>query len=227
MTTTSRLGTARTDGPARPMPVAAPMRAPRPRRRPGLLALGVALVAVGALAAAWLVSTSGARVAVLVAARDVPYGTVLTDADLSSVEVAGTSGVAVIPAGERDRVVGQVAATTIVAGSLLAPALLTAAAPPKAGEVLVGVPLKADRLPAGGLTSGDRVLIVETPGVDGDPPTGPPATLAATVVRVGPADLNGVSVLDVTVAAGDGPALAARAATGRIALVLLPRAAGS
>jgi Flp pilus assembly protein CpaB len=209
------------------MPVAAPLRAPRPRRRPGLLALGVALVALGALAAAWLVSTSSARIAVLVAARDVPYGTVLTDADLSSVEVAGTSGVAVIPAGERDRVVGRVAATTIVAGSLLAPAQLTAAAPPAPGEVLVGVPLKADRLPAGGLTPGDRILIVETPGVDGDPPTGPPETLAATVVRVGPADLNGVSVLDVTVAAGDGPALASRAATGRIALVLLPRVAGS
>ena len=79
------------------MPVAAPLRPPRPRRRPGLLALGVALVAVGALAAAWLVSTSSSRVAVLVAARDVPYGAVLTDADLSSVEVAGTSGVAVIP----------------------------------------------------------------------------------------------------------------------------------
>jgi Flp pilus assembly protein CpaB len=209
------------------MPVAAPLRAPRPRRRPGLLALGVALVAVGALAAAWLVSTSSAHIAVLVAARDVPYGTVLTDADLSSVEVAGTGGVAVIPAGERDQVVGRVAATTIVTGSLLAPAQLTAAAPPAPGEVLVGVPLKADRLPAGGLTPGDRILIVETPGADGDPPTGPPATLAATVVRVGPADLDGVSVLDVTVAAGDGPALAARAATGRIALVLLPRAAGS
>ena len=96
------------------MPVAAPLRAPRPRRRPGLLALGVALVAVGALAAAWLVSTSSARVAVLVAARDVPYGTVLTDADLSTVEVAGTGGVAVIPAGERDRVVGRVAATPLV-----------------------------------------------------------------------------------------------------------------
>lgn len=227
MTTTSRSGTARADGPMRAMPVAAPLRAPRPRRRPGLLALGVALVAVGALAAAWLVSASSARVAVLVAARDVPYGTVLTDADLSSVEVAGTGGVAVIPAGERDRVVGRVAATTIVAGSLLAPAQLTAAAPPAPGEVLVGVPLKADRLPAGGLAPGDRILIVETPGVDGDPPTGPPATLAATVVRVGPADLDGVSVLDVTVAAGDGPALAARSATGRIALVLLPRAGGS
>ena len=227
MTTTSSQGTARADGFARAMPVAATVRAPRARRRPVLLALGVALVAVGALAAAWLVSSSSARVAVLVAARDVPYGTVLTDRDVSTVEMGGTAGVAVIPAAERDQVVGMVASTTIVAGSLLAPAQLTAAAPPVPGEVLVGVPLKADRLPAGGLAPGDRVLIVDTPGADGDPPTGPPATLAATVVRVGPADLNGVSVLDVTVAAGDGPALAARAATGRIALVLLPRAAGS
>jgi hypothetical protein len=41
---------------SRPMPAPPRVAPPRGRRRPGLLALGVALVAVGALTAAWLVS---------------------------------------------------------------------------------------------------------------------------------------------------------------------------
>jgi hypothetical protein len=36
-------------------------------------------------------------------------------------------------------------------------------------------------------------------------------------------DVNGVTVVDVIVATADGPALAARAATGRIAVVVQPR----
>jgi hypothetical protein len=207
----------------RPMPVAPPVRAPRGRRRPGLIALGVALIAVGALASAWLVSSSSERTSVLIAARDIPYGAVVSDADLAGTDVAVDAGVAVVPASERDALIGQVASSAVPAGWLLAPGQISPAAPPAAGQVLVGLPLKSDRLPAGGLAAGDRILVVDTPPADADPPTGPPATLAATVVRVGPVDLNGVSVVDVTVSAGDGPALAARAATGRIAIVVQPR----
>ena len=64
---------------------------------------------------------------------------------------------------------------------------------------------------------------MDTPAADADPPAGVPASITAVVVRVGAADLNGVSVVDVTVAPGDGPALAARSATGRIAIVVQPR----
>lgn len=230
-TTSSATGTARADvrdGYApRPMPAAPPLRAPRARRRPGLIALGVALIALGALTVAWLVSSSSQRLGVLVAARDIPFGTAISDADLAIADIAVDPGVAVIPAADRRTVVGQVAATTVVAGSLLAPGQIAVAGPPTDGQVLVGVPLKSDRLPAGGLVPGDRILVVGTPAADADPPAGPPATLAATVVRVGPVDVNGVAVVDVTVAAGDGPALAARAATGRIAVVVLPRAGTS
>ena len=164
---------------------------PRTRRRPAFVALGIALVAAGALVAVWLVNTAGQRVPVLVAARDIPFGTTLTQ--------------------------------SIMQGSLLSRSEVTAAGPPAAGQVLVGVAVPAARMPAGGLTAGDRVLVVTTPAADADPPSGPPDSVAATVVRVGAADLNGVTVVDVTTAAGDGPALAARAATGRIAIVLEPR----
>lgn len=207
----------------RAMPVAPPLRATRARRRPALLALGVALVALGALVTMWLVSSTGQRTSVLVMARDVAYGAPVTDADLSSVEVSLDPSVSMLPATERARVVGMTAATALTAGSLLSPSQLSITIPPGAGQVLVGVAVPATRMPAGGLAAGDGILIVDTPAADADPPAGVPASITATVVRIGAADLNGVSVVDVTVAPGDGPALAARSATGRIAIVVQPR----
>jgi hypothetical protein len=205
------------------MPVAPRVAAPKGRRRPLMLALGLALVAVGALTSVWLVSSASQRVPVLVLARDVPYGAPITAADLTTTDVSVDPNVATIPASELDTVVASVAATTLSAGSLLSRAELTAAAPPAAGQVLVGVAIPATRMPAGGLAPGDRVLVVDTPAAEADPSAVAPATIPATVVRVGGMDVNGVTVVDVTVATGDGPALAARAATGRIAVVVQPR----
>jgi hypothetical protein len=77
-------------------------------------------------------------------------------------------------------------------------------------------------MPAGGLSAGDRLLVVDAPPVGADPLPGAPSTFEATVVRVGPSDVNGTVVVDVVAAAGDGPTLATRAATGRFAIVVLP-----
>lgn len=208
---------------SRPMPVAPRVAAPKGRRRPLMLALGLALVAVGALTSVWLVSSASQRVPVLVLARDVPYGAPITAADLTTTDVSVDPNVATVPASELDTVVGSVAATSLSAGSLLSRTQFTAAAPPAAGQVLVGVAIPATRMPAGGLGPGDRILVVDTPAAEADPSVVAPATIPATVVRVGGMDVNGVTVVDVTVATGDGPALAARAATGRIALVVQPR----
>ncbi len=206
----------------RPPRTAPPPLAPRGRRRPGLVALGVALTALGALATVWLVTSVGDRAAVLTLARDVPAGTVITQSDLARTQVAVDPAVATVPADAAATFVGMVAAGDLVAGSLLAPGQLTPTAPPGEGEVLVALAVKATQLPAGGLAAGDRLLVVDTPQQGSDPSSTPPATLPATVVRIGPPDVNGVSVLDVTTGEGDGPALAVRAATGRFALVLLP-----
>ena len=206
--------------PATPAGRPAPVRA---RRRPALIALGVLLVVIGVLATASLVGEAGRRTSVLLLARDVPFGATIEDADLTIAEVSVDPEVQVVPADSRDDVVGQVSAAGLHAGSLLAPTDVTTAEPPAPGEALVGLAVAADRMPAGGLTPGDRVLVVETPPAAGDPPTTPPVTIAATVVRRGEPDLNGVTVVDVTVPAQDGPALAARAATGRIAVVVQPR----
>src|SRR5665648_701078 len=211
MTTTSHSTTrAASNGRSTHAPRGATVVTPKGRRRPALITAGVALAMLGALVAVWLVTSAGDRADVVMLARDVPYGASLTSADLALTAVAVDAA----------SLVGQVAAADLVAGSLLAPGQVTASAPPGPGEVLVPLPVSTERLPASGLTAGDRLLVVDTPAAAADPPSDAPASFAVTVVRLGSPDLNSVSVIDVVVAEADGPGLAARAATGRFALVL-------
>ncbi len=207
------------------MPVAPQAPQVRTRRRPGLVALGVALVATGALGTAWLVGSAGDRVAVVAVARPVPYGAVLSSADLTTAEVSVDPAVPTVPADRISELLGQTATVPLLAGTLLAPEAVAPVAPPLSGQVLVGVALRASRMPAVELAAGDVVRVVSTPPQDADPPPGTPSTITATVVRVGPTDLDGVNVIDVAVDAAQGPVLAAWSATGRVALVLEARGA--
>jgi hypothetical protein len=197
---------------------------PRGRRRPALLMAGLAMVALGALAAIWLMSSSGHRVEVVMLARDVAYGSVLQADDLTTTAVAVDPSVAVVPANQVGTLVGQTATANLTRGSLLSRSDVTSAGVLGANEVLVPMPLPADRMPAGGLRAGDRLLVVDAPPVGADPPPAAPASLSAKVVRVGSPDVNGTVVVDVVASSGDGPALATRAATGRFAIVVLPAA---
>ncbi|MBX9243811.1 hypothetical protein ICW40_03195 [Actinotalea ferrariae] len=174
----------------------------------------------GALVA-WLVGAASGRTDVLVMARDVPYGQALVAGDLTLTAVAVDTLVGTVPADQLDAVLGQVAATDLPAGALLSPAQITADAPPGDGEVLVPLPVTSERLPAGGLRAGDRLLVVDAPSAGSDPLPVAPRTFEATVVRIGEPDMNGLRVLDVAADQGDGPDLATRAASGRFALVLL------
>ena len=144
-------------------PLTAPtLVVPRGRRRPGLITAGVGLVMLGALVAVWLVTAAGNRAPVVAVARDVPYGAVITAADLTRAQVSVDASVATVPAGDAAGLVGKVAATDLVAGSLLAPGQVRTAGPPGPGEVLVPLAVAAKKVPAGGLLAGDRLLIVDT-----------------------------------------------------------------
>lgn len=206
----------------RPMPVAPLVPLAHRRRKPALLAVALACIASGALATGWLVGRAGDRVAVLVLAREVPYGAAISALDLAVADVSLDPTVATVPAGDVAMVVGQVARVPMLAGTLLAPESLRANAPPGPGQVLVALALPATRMPAVGLVAGDEVRVVNTPGQDAESPAEAPATLPATVVRLGAIDLDGVTVIDVAVRSVDGPVLAAWSATGRIAVLLEP-----
>lgn len=217
-------------GKAAPPPrTAVPGPVPRQRRR-SILALGVVLTGLGVLAGAWTFTSFSHRVEVLAAARNLPAGTRITAADLAPVAISG-GGIKVVPARQEAQVTGQAAAVAIPAGSLLVPADLTTAPVPAPGQQLVPVALKASQLPAGGLIPGDQVLVVATPGAGGQAASAAgqqPLTQAvpATVYQVSAPDDSGTVVVDLLVAAGQGPAVAQQDSTGQIAVVVTPGGPG-
>ena len=199
----------------------------RGRRRPWLIATGVLLATVGALAVVWLVGAAGQRQEVIAVRQEVAYGEVIEAADLGLARVSVDPGIDVVPGGDQDLLIGQVATTRLVPGMLMAPGMAAPVGEPTEGRVLVPIAVPVERMPAGGLRAGDRILAVDIdPGVsEGAIPAAPAAgtPTPATVVRIGPMDINGVTVVDVTTAAPQGPALAAAAAAGRVAIVVQPR----
>ena len=194
--------------------------ATRRRRRPARLVAGVAVVALGALGAAYVTQVVSGAVPVVAVARDVPAGEVLERDDLSVARVSADPAVRPVPAGQLQSLVGQRAAVSLVAGSLLTAGAVTDQVLPTSGRSLVGVALTSSQLPAVPLQPGDRVRIVDTPTAQGEPPsTAPAATAGEVVSTVGP-DETGLTIVNVDVSERDAAGLAARAATGRVALVL-------
>jgi hypothetical protein len=201
--------------------------APLPRqRRRSMLALGLVLAGLGALAGAWAWTSSSHRVTVLAVTRAVPPGTQVTAADLAPEAVSVGSGVKTIPARQESQVTGEVAAVGLVPGTLLAPGDLTSALVPGKGQQLVPVDLKSTQLPASGLAPGEQVQVIATPGAAGQagqvqsgsaPLTG---GVAATVYAVSPPDASGDVVVDLLVAAAEGPPVAQQDSTGQIALIV-------
>ena len=88
---------------------------------------------------------------------------------------------------------------------------------------MVGVALPASSLPGEPLRAGDQVRVVGTPGADGNVAAGPQVQIAATVVSLHPGADQGKIVVSVLVGQDKAAELAARAATGRVAMVLDPR----
>lgn len=191
----------------------------RGRRRPWLLGLGALLASIGALSVVWLVGAAGQRQEVLAVRSDIAYGQVLRAEDLTIARVSVDPGVAVLSSSARDQVLGQFATTRLSAGMLLTTGMVEPAGEPEPGRVLVPIAVPVERMPAGGLRAGDRILAVDS---ESETPTSATSATSATVIRVGPMDVNGVSVVDVTTTAPSGPDLAVASANGRVALVVEP-----
>ena len=81
----------------------------------------------------------------------------------------------------------------------------------------MGIPVAPGLMPSEPLRAGDTVRLVQTPGQAGEV-TGNPVTIAATVLSVVPGETQ--TVVDVVVSADRAAELAARAATGKVAIVL-------
>jgi len=227
-TTNRRPAGPQLEGGSAPGPSAAKPNHPRPvpvsparhRRRPALIGVGVALVALGGLTSGWLVTSTGDTSQVLALARPVPAGQALVRADLVVADVRPDPSLMTVPAAQVSSVVGLRAAAGLQAGALLTPTSVTAQVLPGSGSSLVGVFLSPAQLPAEPLLAGDSVRIVDTPPAQADPPSAAPGSTRAQVVSVTAPDASGSATVDVLVPEGQAAGLAARAATGRISLVL-------
>ncbi|HLQ57309.1 MAG TPA: SAF domain-containing protein [Streptosporangiaceae bacterium] len=198
------------------------------RRRPAMIALSVALVGAGILVSAGLYQRANHQVPVVLVTAAVPAGTAITAADVGTTTVAAGPGIEVIPGSQLQQVIGEIAATSLRPGTLLAASELTTLQPPALGQVLVPVPIKPSELPASGLFPGDHVLVVATPGAGGGSGAGaapvlthPVAGLVQQVSNV--PDQDGLDVVDLLVPASAGTAVAQQAATGQIALIVTKR----
>lgn len=190
------------------------------RRRPALLAAGIALTALGALTASYLVQTLSGSHPVVAVVRPVPAGAVVHRADLAVANISADPVLTPVPAAALDGLVGKRAARALGAGSLLTADAVTDVVTPVAGQSLVGVALTPAQLPAVALFAGDQVRIVATPGAQGGPVADPGRAVAAVVVGVAAAREDGTVVVDVTVPQAAAADLAAAVSTGRVALVL-------
>lgn len=155
---------------------------------------------------------------VLALARDVGWGHQLVDGDLVVAAAIPDEHVRSIDAGDRDRVLGQVAAYTLAAGTLLTPAELTSARVPVAGQMVVGVLLKPGCVPALGVRPQDRVLL--TPNPSAGATSAPVASASGVVVGAGSPTADGSVVVDVVIDSASN-AIAVPAGTGQVVLSLV------
>ena len=202
-------------------PVAGP---PKARRRWGLIATAVMVVAVGAVGNVWLLQSSTDAEQVVAARTAIERGQVITAEHLMNVSVSADPAVRTVPASELSSLVGERAAVDVAAGTLLTGDSVTAENVPGNGVSLVGVALYPAMMPGPPLVAGDRIRVVATLGQQQDPTlVADPAALDAVVVSV-QAGLDSVgqgqTILTVQVPEADAAGLAAMAATGRVAVVL-------
>lgn len=202
------------------------LRLAPPRRLLPWLATGAALVLGCGVAGGVLVDQVAQRTSVLVLARAVPAGHVLSAPDLAEVEVAGLEELNPLPAEAATEVVGRSVIAPMPAGSLVTESTLGASAYPGPGEALVGVSLKPGQYPPG-IAAGARVaIVITTETQDGLQARDPAARSVPGHVAAAVAQGEGEQALavELRVASADAAVIADAAAAERVALIeLQPR----
>jgi hypothetical protein len=214
--------------------------APR-ERKPALAALAVLLVALGAVAAGYLVISAGHRVGAVEITREVGQGQQIPASAIKEVEIAANSGLSYVAWQYAGRVTGVFAAVKIPAGTLLTPAMTTAANDLAAGKVEVGLSLKAGQAPAD-LLIGDAVEAFPvgtgsgcaasaaggaggTGGTSGNAAAalGQPIATGTIVSVSGTTSSNGTTAaVTLAVSSADAGILACYASAGDVAIALTP-----
>jgi hypothetical protein len=191
------------------------------RQRRWSLALVAVLVTLGsALAFVVLWLNAGGRKPVLALRNDVAAGQVIEADDLMVVRVSTDGGIAPIPSSQRDEVIGETAAATLLAGSLLVEGSVGDSGL-QAGTAVIAIPVERVRLPDD-LAAGDQVRIYRTVAAQGGQETTGPETLGPGVVLAvegGDDDTVSEVRVSVTVSESLAPAIASAVQADQIYIV--------
>jgi len=208
-----------------PTPMPAPPQPVRTlaRRRGALIGVGLALVALGALAFLFVSARMNETIEVIAVVNDLERGSVIGADDVAVASMVADPRLASLSAERIEDVIGLRASTDLVAGTFLTEASLAAEVIPGDGQTVVGVALTPAQMPGEPLQAGDKVLIVDTPAAGEAPPSETPTAIEATVLQTHSRAEAEQVVVDVVVPREDALDLAARVATGRIGVVLESR----
>jgi len=193
-------------------------------RRPALAALAVLLILLGALGSALIAFRSGDRVAVLVAAHTIPVGKEITADDLTTMQVSADTD-SILEDFYEEQFVGTHAISMIPEGTLVNARMFGVSAVPTGAE-LVGITVDPTRRTSEVPQIGDVVKIYyvsnsTTPG-GSDYAPGAPVVLAARVMDVGGGGSSGITNVTVLVKESMAGEVAAYAASGNLAITVLP-----
>ncbi|WP_405938217.1 hypothetical protein OG338_17480 [Streptomyces sp. NBC_00726] len=218
-------GNQRSSGPAQHAGERLP--APVRERKPALAALAVLLILVGALGATVLVLRAGDRIKVVRLSADVPAGKAVTDDSMTSVMVADDPGIHYVPWSQKNELKKLRAKSTLVAGTIPIGEMFSDDMGLPDGKAFVGLALKEGQYPAG-IKTGDEVSAYRV-GADSDKDAAGANALIVRSAKVsdvvrGDNSLVGSGSLPVTllVSSSDVEGLTQAAATGQVALVLVP-----
>lgn len=210
-------------GVERTAPTAFMPEPPRAKRRWGVFAGMLLLVALGALGNVWLLSATTNAQEVVAARSTIERGSVIERDDLMVVRIELDPSLSTVPGDGLAGLIGQRAALDVAAGSLLTSGTVSAEVVPPAGQSLVGIGVDTSRMPGTALLAGDQVRVVSTPDVTGLTTAAAQQAVEAVVVGIEEGtDATGIAqaILTLQVPAADAAGLAAMAATGNVAVVL-------
>jgi hypothetical protein len=153
------------------------------RRRGALIGVGLALVALGALAFLFVSARMNETREVIAVVDDLERGSLISADDVAVASAVTDPRLAPVPADRIEDVIGLRASTDLVAGTLLTDASLAAEVIPGDGQSVVGVALMPAQMPGEPLLAGDTILIVDTPAAGEAPSSETPTAIEATVLR--------------------------------------------
>jgi SAF domain-containing protein len=184
---------------------------------------------LGAVVSAFAFMRASHSQQVVAVANTIHAGQTVSGGDLELVDMNSDSELRTIPASQESTVVGQIAQLDIAAGSIVTPDSFGQGSIPAKGQAVVGLSLTPAQMPASSITVGDQVSLVAVGDDNSATFSQDTATIDGTVVAVSAPNVSGSagvdpqtgnSVVDVSVPTDTAGGLAAKAANGKVALVL-------